>query len=227
MTVDGLATIHAGAANDATVDADASAVIDNAGKTSDDDAVGIAIAVGVVLVTAGAHADGTLTAGDLTVEATAPSSSDLHLQGRVRCGRWRHGRGGLVRGPRVLERGTRRAPNRLLDDAHEQRRHPERGLELQLDGAAWPDGDGGVGTDLGIGASFALAIVNESTKATIADGAVLLGADDLTMTATGTSALATEAKTGAKSKTAVAPAIAIAIHNVYVGATIGTGPRSS
>src|SRR5262249_8660694 len=56
------------------------------------------------------------------------------------------------------------------------------------------------------------------------DTAVLTGANDLVLLATGSDAMTTEAKTGAKSdKVSVAPAISIAISNVTVLATIGTG----
>ena len=80
-----------------------------------------------------------------------------------------------------------------------------QGFLLESTVQALPDGEGGVGTDLGIGASFALGIVDEDVTAQVADGALLVGADDVTVTATGTSALTTEAKTGAKGSTSIAP----------------------
>src|SRR5687767_8482601 len=89
---------------------------------------------------------------------------------------------------------------------------------------ALPAVDGVSGSSVGIGAAFALSIVNDSTLAGLEDGSGLSGGDDLTINASGGHAMTTEAKTGAASPSvAVAPAIAIAISNVATKANIGTG----
>ena len=80
------------------------------------------------------------------------------------------------------------------------------------------------GDKVGVGASVALAIINDATTAGLADDATLVSAGSLTIEATGSHTLSTEAKTGAKSAgTAVTPAIAITISNIEVTASTGAG----
>ncbi|MHB1242601.1 MAG: beta strand repeat-containing protein, partial [Gaiellaceae bacterium] len=77
---------------------------------------------------------------------------------------------------------------------------------------------------VGVGASIAIAVVNDHALAAIADDAVVSDAADLTLRAKAVHALVTQAKTGAKSpEVAVAPAVAVTIHNVSSRATIGIG----
>ena len=76
---------------------------------------------------------------------------------------------------------------------------------------------------VGVGASIAIAVVNDNALATIEDNAVLSDAADLTVHAKAVHALVVIAKTGAKSaEVAVAPAVGVTIHNVSSLATIGT-----
>src|SRR5262249_54082496 len=83
---------------------------------------------------------------------------------------------------------------------------------------------GAGGSSVGVGASFALAIVNDTTGATIENSATLTGGHDLTMRADGRHAMPTQAKMGASSpKVAVAPGVAVVISNVKSFASIGTG----
>jgi len=89
------------------------------------------------------------------------------------------------------------------------------------DTKAWPDGDGGAGTDLGIGASIAISIVNDAAVAAVEDTATLTGGASLTVDASGEHTLTTEAKTGAKGTTSVAAAVAVAISNVTVVGLLG------
>ncbi len=77
--------------------------------------------------------------------------------------------------------------------------------------------------DLGIGAAFALHIVNDETTAALENTSALLGADALSLAATSTDAMITEAQAGASADTAIVPAVAISISNVSTNATIGTG----
>jgi hypothetical protein len=87
---------------------------------------------------------------------------------------------------------------------------------------ALPAEDGVSGSKVGVGASISVHIVNGATIAGVADTAVLTGARDLTITATGLRTLVTTAKTGAKGGTAVAPAIAVTVSNMDVDASVGT-----
>ena len=84
--------------------------------------------------------------------------------------------------------------------------------------------EGTSGGKLGIGASVAINVATNSTRAEIEDGAVLSGANDLTLTATGKHAATTEAKGGAAGGTAVTPVVAIAVANNDTLARLGTLP---
>ncbi len=85
---------------------------------------------------------------------------------------------------------------------------------------ALPGEKTGSGKKAGIGASIALAIVNDTTVATLA-GVVSGGA--LVLSATQAHAVTTTARTGAKGGVAVAAAVALAITNLDVAVTIAAG----
>ena len=79
-----------------------------------------------------------------------------------------------------------------------------------------------------MGAAVAISIVNDRTAASIGDGATLTCADDLTLAADGSHAMATEAKTGASGGgVSIVPSVAVAISNVSSTATIGSGGATS
>ena len=82
----------------------------------------------------------------------------------------------------------------------------------------------GVPTSIGIGASLALNLVDDTTLAVIAAGASLTAADDLTLDAASAHAMVTDAETGAAGKVAVAPSVAVAVSNITSRAAIETGP---
>src|SRR5256886_969338 len=73
----------------------------------------------------------------------------------------------------------------------------------------------------GIGASVALAIVDDTTKAEITG--TLDGGNDLTLTANTTHATTTHAKTGAAGKIAITPSVGITLSNVTTTATVSSG----
>ena len=80
------------------------------------------------------------------------------------------------------------------------------------------------GTDFGLGISFALSIVNDTTFAGIEDTGLLTNAHDLTLHANGQHAMTTQAQTGATGGgVTVVPSISIAISNVTSKADIGAG----
>ena len=82
------------------------------------------------------------------------------------------------------------------------------------------------GSTTGIGASFALNVVNDTTTAGLADGSSLAGAKNLTVTADDTDAMTTTANGGAASKDGslvFSAQVAISISNVTTSATIGSG----
>ncbi|QTV78939.1 hypothetical protein KAE78_06970 [Microbacterium sp. NIBRBAC000506063] len=89
---------------------------------------------------------------------------------------------------------------------------------------ALPAGDGVTGDSVGIGVSFALAILDDATTALIADGAQVLGARDITLDASAVTEVTTEARMGAASGAdgvAVTPAVAITLSNAVTTAEIG------
>ncbi|HEX7525555.1 MAG TPA: hypothetical protein VF327_04570, partial [Gaiellaceae bacterium] len=89
---------------------------------------------------------------------------------------------------------------------------------------ALPAGGGVGGASVGVGASFALSVMDDTTFAGIEDGGTLTGGGNVTLLAVNVDTMTVDAKTGASSpKVSVAPAIAIALSNVTTSATIGTG----
>ena len=72
-------------------------------------------------------------------------------------------------------------------------------------------GLGAVGAKVGVGASAALNVVANLSRAQLDEGTTLTGVGDLSLSATGTHTTDTEAAAGSKSKVAVSPAVAIAI----------------
>ena len=84
----------------------------------------------------------------------------------------------------------------------------------KLDNQAIATAKQGNGSTTGIGASFALNVVNDTTTAGIADGTVLNDVDDLDITAESTDSMTTTAEGGAASdggSAAVSAQAAIAI----------------
>ena len=82
------------------------------------------------------------------------------------------------------------------------------------------------GSTTGIGASFALNVVNDTTAAGLPDGSRLDGTKDLTVTSTGTDTTTTIADGGAASdgSLALSAQVAISVSNVTTSASIGSGP---
>ena len=86
------------------------------------------------------------------------------------------------------------------------------------------------GSTSGVGASFALNVINETTSAGLANGATLTGAKSLTLTSNDTDTTTTTADGGASAGSgsiALSAQVAISLSNVTTSATIGTGPDLS
>ncbi|HEX5588659.1 MAG TPA: hypothetical protein VFX65_00020, partial [Candidatus Limnocylindrales bacterium] len=82
------------------------------------------------------------------------------------------------------------------------------------------------GETTGVGASWAMTVVNDTTTARLPDGSVLTGADDLTVNATSTNTVTTEATGGATTGSgsfSLGAQIAVTVSNVTTSARIGTG----
>ncbi len=78
------------------------------------------------------------------------------------------------------------------------------------------------GKSTGIGASFALNIVDHTTEATVASNASLTNVNNLSLLSTSNGTKSTEARAGAKGGTAVAGAVAILVDNEDTYAVLGT-----
>jgi hypothetical protein len=83
--------------------------------------------------------------------------------------------------------------------------------------------NGGTAASVGIGASFALDYGQDTTQATIDNGAALTGAGNLTLTAAGAHTMLTDATAGGAGATGITPVIAISIADDDTAATLGTG----
>jgi hypothetical protein len=83
--------------------------------------------------------------------------------------------------------------------------------------------NGGTAGSVGIGASFAVNYGQDTTQATIDNGAALTGASNLTLTAAGAHTMLTDATAGGAGATGITPVIAISVADDDVAATLGTG----
>lgn len=82
----------------------------------------------------------------------------------------------------------------------------------------------GDGATTGVGASVAINIADNDTHARLGNGAILAGADDLSLTAKSDHGMVTEAKAGASGgDTSVAPVVAISMASYDTQAGLGTG----
>jgi hypothetical protein len=81
----------------------------------------------------------------------------------------------------------------------------------------------GSGDATGVGASVAINIADNDTRATVSNAAILSGADDLILTAKSDHGMVTEAKGGAAGGTAVTPVVAVSIATYDTRASLGTG----
>ena len=188
-------------------------------------AVGVAVALTVAdLIVDATHA-GTLQAGSLSASATVPTSTN-HFGASATSGSG-GGDTGIAGSVAILVvtvdvdarvLGTTTLAGALASTASSTSETTTEAL---------PDGPGAGGADLGIGASFALSIINDTVRAGIGDGAVVTGAGAVTIDADQSHVSTTTARTGAKGTTSVAPAIAIVISNLTVSASIGTGAATT
>lgn len=88
---------------------------------------------------------------------------------------------------------------------------------------ALPVDTGATGGKVGVGVSAAINVVANRATAELADGAVLIGAGDLSLAANGVFATEAEAKAGAAGGVSVTPALALSLINNSTVARIGTG----
>ncbi|MBN2061399.1 MAG: LEPR-XLL domain-containing protein, partial [Deltaproteobacteria bacterium] len=95
--------------------------------------------------------------------------------------------------------------------------------KTQITGKAMPK-EGASGESVGIGASVALNIGDNNTRAEIRDLATVIGADDINLSAEGSHKMTTQAKGGAEGGIAITPVVAISLANNDTIAQLGTAP---
>ena len=103
------------------------------------------------------------------------------------------------------------------------------GTAITLDKSKATGAEHTIGTEtsaqgVGIGASFGINIVGDTTTAGIGTGAQLTRAGALTVSATTTDALVNLAENGSQGAQAITPVVAVSISNVTTTAQLGTGP---
>ena len=191
--------------------------------------LGIAVSVNVAVVDTKTWLANnvSLTSGGVTIETTAPSASTFSATSISGAGGSSVGVAGSI------------AVNIVASDttADVEGTNPVitlNGADLaltatsKLDNSATADAkQASDGSTTGVGASFALNVVNDTTTAGLPDGSQVLGAKDLTLASTSTDTTTTTANGGASAGTgsfALAAQVAITVSNVTTSASVGTGP---
>jgi filamentous hemagglutinin family protein len=95
--------------------------------------------------------------------------------------------------------------------------------ETETTAEAKPADGGATGDTLGLGASVAINIVANRSKAEVADGATVAGASDLTLSATAVHAVTTAAEAGSSGGVSLTPVLALSMVNNTTTARLGTG----
>ncbi len=95
--------------------------------------------------------------------------------------------------------------------------------QTETTGKALPVGDGATGGSVGVGASVAINIVANRSKAIAENGAVLDGTGSIELSASAVHSVTTEAESGSAGGIAVTPVLALSMVSNTTSATIGTG----
>ena len=196
---------------------------------TDDDKSGVAIAVGVTVadVTTIAYIGSNVTihAATVTLESTAPSASTYSTTAISGAGGTSVGVAGSIAVLVVVNTTTTdvegAAANATLDG--DLSLSAASNLTNTALATAKQAGDGSTS---GVGASFALSVVNDTTTAGLPDGATISGVKNLTISATDTDASSTTANGGASAGSgsiALSAQVAITLANVTTSASVGTG----
>ena len=205
----------------ATVEADGSASSGSVG-------VGVAVAVNLGRASNQALVAQALQAGSLDLAATQVDTGDVNrydTSAKSGAGASSVGVAGSV-AVNVLDHESTAA---LRSGANVQIQPGNGAVQLQAQqsvagsASSTPSADGASGDKLGIGASVALNVVSNRTRAELADGTVLGGAGDLKLIADGASDIVTEAEAGSKGGISITPSAAIAVVNNTTAARIGAG----
>ena len=227
-------TVEAQGDTDSSVTADGKAIDPKALKTG----VGAAVAINVVTNATTARVAGDVTAGGLSIRAggvagekpqvnvilaravAGASASDVGVAGAFAMN--------LVTLPSTAElTGTARLglTGSLFVTGSVATNVSAIGTSKAI--AATDSGSGGSGTSnsssVGVGASFALNILNSDAVARIADGAEVVGGLNVTLTAKGSHDSVTRAVAGAGGNVGIAPSLALLVSGNETHAVTGAG----
>ncbi|HEX4526420.1 MAG TPA: hypothetical protein VH108_06715, partial [Gaiellaceae bacterium] len=186
--------------------------------------IGVAVVVGVVNTQAFLSNNINVTAKSMKVETTAPDKSSFKAKSVSGAGGSSVGVAGSI-AVNVLVMTTE-------SDVKGNTAVALNGANLELDATSNVENEATAiaqqdseGKASGVGASVAVNVVNDTTTAGLPNDVVLTGVKDLTINATSTDAMTTDAEGGASAKGSVALSaqVAIAISNVTTTASIGSG----
>jgi hypothetical protein len=198
--------------------------------TSSTNGVGVAVAINVLDRSNLAYILGNtdITGGSLAIEVLTPDKSEITAQTTAGYGSPENvGVGGSVALNFVFNHNKA-----YLDSSSQVTLHglskPNVTIEahsnIEVTTKAKPSDGNGDASKTGVGISVALGYEEDTTSAYIDDSATLSGANALTLSATATHAMDTEAVNGAEAKsTAVTPVIAISVSDNDVSAKLGSG----
>ncbi|MBX3093015.1 MAG: hypothetical protein KF680_00510, partial [Cryobacterium sp.] len=221
ITADG--TVHIAALTEAN--ASSSGEGSAAGGASVAIGAGVALTLTTVRTTATIASGAAVTAASITIEAATPAGLSSDVSAKATSG----AAGEVsIAGSVAIALIDRQTVAELAGTAT-----IVGGGELRIEATslisaaveAVPAEDGALGSgSVGIGASFALVILDETTRAEIANGAIVAGAHDVTLLAEAVTDVSSTATMGAGSASvAVSPAVAITLSTVTASARIGTG----
>ncbi|MGH2998744.1 MAG: beta strand repeat-containing protein, partial [Gaiellaceae bacterium] len=213
-----------------TTDTDTGSKTPTTAKASDvtdkKSGVGVAVAVNVVIQTTTAYIGNQLIidAASTTVETTAPGASTSSAHATSGAGGSKVGVAGSI----AVNVVNATATGDVETTGPVTLNHGDLTLTSagNLSSSAIADAVQKSGNTIGIGASFALDVVNDTVDAGIPANAVLNGAKNLTITSTDTDSATTEADGGAGAGTgsfALSAEVAITISNVTTTASVGSG----
>ena len=199
-------------------------------KPPDDDdksGVGVGVGVTVVDVTTSAYIGNNVTihAKTVNIETTAPSASTYSATAISGAGGTSVGVAGSIAVLVVVNNSTSgiagASANATLDGDLSLSAASNLGNTALATAKQSSDG-----STSGVGASFALDVVNDTTTAGLADGSTISGANNLTISSTDTDASSTTANGGASAGSgsfALSAQVAITLANVTTTASVGTG----
>ncbi len=227
----GGAVINAGTTGAATVSASSVDVValtaDGEFTQSGTTGVGVAVAIGVDDRTDSAYVTGSVnvTAGTLDVAVLAPAPSTFTVSATSGVGNSSSVgfAGSLAINVGVLDHEAYLDQNASLNLTGHTNTTFESHSNVANSVKALPIANGGSSAGVGIGASVAIDYGQDQTQATIDNGATLIGANNLTLTAIGAHTMLTDATAGGAGATGITPVVAISVANDINAATLGTG----